>query len=245
LESEPEHGLSRDLDVEIAGTARWRMVAKNYYLILGVSESESPAGIRARYRDLVRALHPDVAGPQSTSAFQKVAEAYAVLADPLARRRHDTELAMREERLPVQARDDSVAPWRWEPVSPLAEPLAVRPSFEALVERLFRNFTGIGIPKAERPEGLTFEVILTPEEAERGVEVPIALPRVESCHECGGIGRVWFFPCASCGGQRVIVSERMVRIQIPRLVRPESVIEVPLYGLGIHNLYLRLHVRME
>jgi hypothetical protein len=37
----------------------------------------------------------------------------------------------------------------------------------------------------------------------------------------------------------------MVRIQIPRLVRPESVIEVPLYGLGIHNLYLRLHVRME
>ena len=221
------------------------MVAKNYYLILGVSESESPAGIRARYRDLVRALHPDVAGPQSTSAFQKVAEAYAVLADPLARRRHDTELAMREERLPVQARDDSVAPWRWEPVSPLAEPLAVRPSFEALVERLFRNFTGIGIPKAERPEGLTFEVILTPEEAERGVEVPIALPRVESCHECGGIGRVWFFPCASCGGQRVIVTERVVRIQIPPLVRPESVIEVPLYGLGIHNLYLRLHVRME
>jgi DnaJ-class molecular chaperone len=62
------------------------MVPKNYYLILGVSQSESPAGIRARYRDLVRTLHPDVAGSQSTIAFQKVAEAYAVLADPLARR---------------------------------------------------------------------------------------------------------------------------------------------------------------
>jgi len=50
------------------------MVPKNYYLILGVSQSESPAGIRARYRDLVRTLHPDVAGSQSTTAFQKVAE---------------------------------------------------------------------------------------------------------------------------------------------------------------------------
>jgi hypothetical protein len=33
-------------------------------------------------------------------------------------------------------------------------------------ERLLRNFTGIGIPKAERPERLTFELILTPDEAE-------------------------------------------------------------------------------
>jgi DnaJ-class molecular chaperone len=221
------------------------MVPKNYYLILGVSQSESPAGIRARYRDLVRTLHPDVAGSQSTTAFQKVAEAYAVLADPLARRRHDTELAAWAGRRPVQERDDSPAPWRWAPVSLWAEPLAVRPSLDALVERLFRNFTGIGIPKAERPEGLTFELILTPDEAVRGVEVPITLPRVASCHECGGIGRVWLFPCASCGGQRVIVTERIVRMQIPPLVRPESVIEVSLHGVGIRNLYLSLHVRIE
>jgi len=35
-------------------------------------------------------------------------------------------------------------------LSLLAEPQAVRPSFEALVERLFRNFTRVGFPKAER-----------------------------------------------------------------------------------------------
>ena len=113
-------------------------------------------------------------------------------------------------------------------MSLLAESLSVRPSFDALVERLFRNFTGIGIPKAERAERLTFELILTPDEAMRGVEVPLALPRVESCYECGGIGRVWLFPCACCGGQRVIVTEGIVRIQIPPQVCPESVIEVPL-----------------
>jgi DnaJ-class molecular chaperone len=69
------------------------MAGKNYYLILGVGRSESPAGIRARYRDLVRTLHPDVAGAESTGAFREVTEAYEVLADPVARRRHNTELA--------------------------------------------------------------------------------------------------------------------------------------------------------
>jgi molecular chaperone DnaJ len=65
------------------------MAGKDYYLILGVARSESPAGIRARYRDLVRSLHPDVAGAQSTGVFREVTEAYEVLADPVARRHHN------------------------------------------------------------------------------------------------------------------------------------------------------------
>lgn len=221
------------------------MAQHNYYLILGVSQSASPAGIRARYRDLARILHPDVAGEQSTVAFQKVAEAYAVLADPQARRRHDAELATWQDRAPVRFAADPSAPWRREPMWLLGEPLAVRPSFDALLERVFRNFTGIGVPKTEAPEGFTVEVILTPEEAARGVEVPIAVPGVESCFECGGSGRVWLFPCTFCRGQGRIVTERSVRIPVPPLVRPESIIEMPLYGLGIQNLYLRLYVRIE
>jgi hemerythrin-like domain-containing protein len=47
------------------------MVPQDYYVILGVSRSESPSGIRARSRDLVRTLHPDVAGARSTSAFHR------------------------------------------------------------------------------------------------------------------------------------------------------------------------------
>jgi hypothetical protein len=72
----------------------------------------------------------------------------------------------------------------------LGEPLAVRPSFDALLERVSRNFTGIGLPKTEGPEGLTVEVILTPEEAPRGVEVPIAVPGVESCFEAVELARM-------------------------------------------------------
>jgi DnaJ-class molecular chaperone len=221
------------------------MEGKDYYLILGVTRSETPAGIRARYRDLARTLHPDVAGAESTPAFRAVTEAYKVLADPAARRRHNSELATREEHLRIQPAPPAVARRRGEAVSLLGEPLAVRPSFEALLERLFRNFTEVGIPKAERPEGLTLEVILTPDEAMTGVELPVGVPHIVPCRECGGSGRVWLFPCVSCGEAGVIAGERVIRISIPPRVRSGSVLELPLDGVGIRNLYLRLYVRIE
>ena len=217
------------------------MAGKNYYVILGVARSETAAGIRARYRNLARQFHPDVAGAQSTSAFREITEAYEVLADPAARRRHNEELAQGER---VPAAEPVTLSWG-SSMSLLAEPHAVRPSFDALIERVVRNFTGLGVPKSERPEGLTFEVILTPDEAVRGVHVPIVIPRAHSCPVCGGTGWVWLFPCTSCREQGVIQTEEILRIPIPPLVRPGSIIEVPLHGLGIHNLYLRLHVRLS
>jgi molecular chaperone DnaJ len=217
------------------------MARKNYYMILGVARSESTAGIRARYRDLARRFHPDVAGAQSTTAFREITEAYEVLADPVARRRHNEKLVQGER---VTAAEP-VAPSGWAPMSLLAEPHAVRPSFDALIERVFRNFTGFGIPKSERPEGLSLEVILTPDEAVRGVYVPIGIPGLHSCPVCGGTGWVWLFPCMSCRERGVVQTEEVIRVPIPPLVRPGSIIEVPLHGLGIHNLYLRLHVRIK
>jgi DnaJ-class molecular chaperone len=46
-----------------------------------------------------------VAGAQSTGAFRDVTEAYEVLADPKARRRHDTELDAWERRTHRRAND--------------------------------------------------------------------------------------------------------------------------------------------
>jgi len=225
------------------------MADKNYYLILGVPRTETTAGIRARFRDLARALHPDVAGDRSTGAFQEITEAYEVLVDPVARRRHNIELATADRRPPVQPVATPAAAASRRPVSPPVsldvEPDAVRPSLDALLERLFRNFTGLRVPKAERPEGLTLEVVLTPDEAVRGVELPVRVPAVSRCTGCGGEGRVWLYPCGACGGQGVVETSRTIRIAIPPPVRPRSLVEVPLDDLGIRNLYLRLLVRIE
>ena len=220
------------------------MALKDYYLILGIPRSESSSGIRARYRDLARKFQPDVAGPQSTSAFQEIAEAYEILADPAARRRYNAQLARLEERPFVESIEVRAAP-RNDPVLLFADPRDVRPSFDALVDRFFGNFTGVGVPRAERPERLTLEVILTPEEAMRGVTVPISVPGLQRCPDCGGTGRMLLFPCASCRAEGEVARHRIVRVTIPPLIQSRAIIEAPLSALGIDNLVLRLDVRVE
>ena len=221
------------------------MARKTHYTVLGISRSESVGGIRAAYRDLAKRLHPDVAGDRTTRAFQEVTEAYSVLSDP--ERRHDYNRALEQA-------DDTESAVRYRspveaviraPLAVLGQPETIRPSFEAMYERFLRNFTGIGVPKSERLEGLNIEILLTPEEAARGCVLPISVPAFSRCPRCRGSGRDWLSGCAWCGGQGVIESEEAVRVWIPAMTPPGSILEIPLQGLGIHNFFLRLHVFSE
>src|SRR5690242_4584146 len=78
------------------------MERKTYYMILGVSSTESDRGIRAAYRDLAKRLHPDVAGEQATRSFQEVTEAYGVLSDPQRRREYNDKLSRADGGVPVR-----------------------------------------------------------------------------------------------------------------------------------------------
>ena len=224
------------------------MERKTHYMTLGVSHTESPTGIRARYRDLAKKLHPDVAGEQATRAFQEVSEAFNVLSDPERRREYNRELSRYDDGDPVavvynhSSRPRSIVR---DPVAILGNPESVLPSFEALYERFLRNFTGLRVPKSEQVEALDFEVLLTPEEAWHGCVVPIGVPVFERCPQCGGSGRDWASSCAYCRQKGMIETEEVVRVRIPRLVPSGSVFELPLGGLGISNLRLRLHVFVE
>jgi len=218
------------------------MKRKTYYVILGVSNTESPRGIRAAYRDLAKRLHPDVAGEQSTRAFQEVTEAYDVLSDPARRRDYNNKLRRAEDSVVIQ--HGPPGPLVHEPVTILGSPEGIHPSFEAMYDRFLRNFTGVGVPKSEHLEDLNFEVLLWPEEALRGCVVPVGVPVFKHCPRCGGSGRDGVFPCPYCR-QGMIESEEMVRVRIPPMCRSGSVFEIPLQSLGIHNFRLRLHVFLE
>jgi molecular chaperone DnaJ/curved DNA-binding protein len=127
----------------------------------------------------------------------------------------------------------------------LSQPASIHPSFEALYERLLRNFTGIRVPKGERLEDLNIEVILSPEEAARGVMVPIEVPTFHRCPFCDGTGRDWVFPCTYCMEEGYVEKPETVHVEIPSNVAPGTVYEIPLKGLGVHNFYLRLHIFLE
>jgi len=226
------------------------MATKDYYLILGVSRTESASGIRDAFRELAKRYHPDRVGPTETSFFQDIVGAYQVLSDPERRKHYNQGLrhgaASEEMQLePIIVRQ---GPWS-EPLVP--EPMSILrdfhtfgPSFAALFERFRRNFTHQGVPKGERLEGLNLEVILSPDEALRGGATSLGVPVFYPCPVCGGSGRDWLFACTYCRGQGMIEQEETVRIHIPPVVRDDTILEIPIRGLGVHNFYLRLHIRI-
>ena len=224
------------------------MALKNYYLILGVSRNESAAGVQEAFRELAKRHHPDVAGPESAERFRNLLEAYKHLSDAELRARHNHSLQ------DIEAKESSKAEsivQRKAPEPLVPEPLSifrsfetVHPSFDELFERFLRNFTGIGIPKAERVAALNLEVILSPDEAAQGGLAPIRVPSFDLCPLCRGSGLDWLFPCSYCRGQTMIGEEQTIGVRIPEMVRDGTILEVPISGLGIHNFHIRLHIRI-
>lgn len=223
------------------------MDKKSYYVVLGVSRTETTSGIRAAYRDLVKKVHPDVAGAGATSAFREITEAYDVLSDPSRRDEYNDQLRRieQQDRGYLDLRGIRSRPGTHNAFAPFEVREGTSPSFDALHERLLRNFTGLGIPKSERLEALNFEVLLTPGEASRGCVVPIEVPAFRRCPECAGSGRDWLYPCARCEQRGLVQSQHVVHLNIPPGVESGAAYDLLLNTLGVRNFYLRVHVFVQ
>lgn len=191
------------------------MAVKDYYLILGVARDESAEGIRSAFRELAKRYHPDLAGEESAPEFREIREAYEVLSDPERRKRYNSELAAAE--------------------APARRPSA---SLEEEFRRLAASLAGYpqasGVPQACAGARL----ILSPEEARRGVQAPIQIRVTQACPACRGTGREWLLPCFGCGGHGTVEAYKTVWIRIPPGVRSGTVLDLAPGG----PLRLRLQV---
>ncbi len=152
------------------------MAAKrDYYEVLGVQRSASEDEIKKAFRRLARQFHPDVNKEKSAEAhFKEINEAYEVLGDADKRRAYD--------RLGHAAFAGAGA---------TANPFE---GFGFGINDIFEQFFGAAAAGTARRAGtqrgadLRYELTISFEEAVRGCQKEIEIPRWETCPNCHGNG---------------------------------------------------------
>ena len=160
---------------------------RDYYQVLEVGRNASQDEIKRAFRRLARRHHPDV-NPEDPSAedrFKEVAEAYEVLGDPERRQHYD---------LYGHATPGAPIPGDfWDEFG----------GFGSLFDAFFGTRRTAAHPRMRRGSDLRYDLEITLEEVQRGVERVIRAERVQACQDCGGTGsqsRSGERPCPGCGG---------------------------------------------
>ena len=162
-------------------------MAQDFYEVLGVDRKASAEEIKKAYRKLARENHPDAnpGDPEAEERFKRIQEAYDTLSDPEKRKAYD-------------ARGMAGG----------FDPRAFAGGFASDLGDLFSTLFNRGRPRGQQMRGadLRAEVNLTFEQAMRGAEVSVTVPKRTACGTCGGTGaRPGTAPvvCPRCGGRGV------------------------------------------
>ncbi len=170
---------------------------RDYYEVLGIGRQASDQEIKSAYRRLALQVHPD-RNPESKEEaeekFKELTEAYSVLADSQKRASYDRF---------GHAGVNGGAGWA--------------PDFSSTIfsdfEDIFGDFFGFGDifgrgsrqrSRAARGVDLRYDMEISLEDAAKGLETKIKLPRWEACPVCEGTGaKEGSSPqtCPTCKGQ--------------------------------------------
>jgi molecular chaperone DnaJ len=177
---------------------------RDYYDVLGVAKNASDAELKSAYRKQALKFHPDRNPGDRTAEeqFKEAAEAYGVLADPEKRAAYD-----RFGHAGVRG-------------------AAGGPGFDPSVFNEFGDFADIlgsmfgfgdvfsGGRRRSGPQrgaDLRYDLEISFEEAARGAETTIQIPRQEACDTCRGSGAAPGsspVTCAQCQGQGQIRTQQ-------------------------------------
>lgn len=167
--------------------------AKDYYRILGVSESAAADEIKKAYRRLAKQYHPD-ANPNNQEAaerFKEIGEAYAVLSDAEKRKQYD---AVRKNPFAGFARTGAGAGaggpgttaaggFSFEDIGDLG---GLSDIFESIFARGRKR--GGGAQAKARGNDVEYLVEIPFKTAARGGRITITVPITDECATCNGSG---------------------------------------------------------
>ena len=174
------------------------MSKRDYYEVLSVAKTATDAELKSAYRKLAMKHHPDLnpGDKAAEDAFKEAAEAYGVLADPQKRSMYD-----RFGHQGVNAGAGGGAGFDPSVFNDLGGDFA----------DILGNMFGFGDVFGGRRRGgpqrgadLRYDLEIPFEEAARGTETTIQIPRQENCETCSGSGAAAGTQpatCSMCRGQ--------------------------------------------
>jgi molecular chaperone DnaJ len=182
------------------------MTGRDYYEVLGVPRGADAAAIKSAFRKLAMKHHPDQnpGCKVSEDTFKEIAEAYSVLSEPEKRAQYD--------RFGKAAFQNGAGAGGagFTDFSDIFNEM-FGGGFEEMFSRGGRARNG-----PERGSDLRYDVEITLEQAFRGMEREILVPRAMACEPCGGTGAEGKAPLETCrtcqGAGQVRASQGMFRI---------------------------------
>jgi len=215
-------------------------MAKSYYAILGISSTATADEIRAAYRRLAKAYHPD-RYPGGSRPFRQIQEAYHVLGDAEKRRKYEKQI----HKMPVLRKPESYPDpeplipksrsMQPEEIAPVRAFKTFAPSTEPLFDRMRSNFSSLLSPGFGQAGTLTLEVPITRAQARRGGTINLSVPAEARCPLCQGHGSIGVYACSRCAGEGSISGEMPIAISLPPHVPDNAAVMIPLDRHGIRN----------
>jgi len=177
-----------------------KIMAKDYYKILGVDKKASTPDVKKAYRKLARKYHPDL-NPGDKSAenkFKEIQEAYSVLKDPEKRKQYDQFGEVGGQERAQRAYQQDFSGFQGFDFSG-----AGSSSFQDFFENIFGSTQRQARMRPEKGEDLLYSMKLGFFDAINGIKTRIKLNRMKACSQCGGKGTIAATQsqtCQVCGG---------------------------------------------